>query len=152
MHGDIFKESSRLDLHIVAFMWARHAMKSPICKVHEVDDMDMGGDWIAGCHVNVFAEKKKPENFSHNTQKIFMSPLMQRDQPLTSWHVRFGHLFSCFLLWISEEFGAFKIFGGKQVIIGLSSWSVQLQSACSISSYALRTPSLWWPCGPMWNK
>lgn len=63
MHGDIFKESSRLDLHIVAFMWARHAMKSPICKVHEEDDMDMGGDWIAGCHVNVFAEKKKTRKF-----------------------------------------------------------------------------------------
>jgi hypothetical protein len=44
MHGDIFKEGSRLDLHIVAFMWARHAMKSPICKVPEEDDMDMGDD------------------------------------------------------------------------------------------------------------
>ncbi|KAL3612390.1 hypothetical protein D5086_003410 [Populus alba] len=45
MHGDIFKESSRLDLHIVAFMWARRAMKSPICKVHEEDDMDMGAHY-----------------------------------------------------------------------------------------------------------
>lgn len=101
MHGDIFKEGSRLDLHIVAFMWARHAMKSPICKVPEEDDMDMGDDWIAGCHVNVFAEKKKTENFSHNTQKLFMSPLMQRDQPLTSWHVGFR---SSFLLFSPVDF------------------------------------------------
>ena len=48
-------------------MWARRAMKSPICKVHEEDDMDMGGDRIAGCHVNVFAEKKQKKT----NRKVF---------------------------------------------------------------------------------
>ena len=117
-------------MHIVAFMWARHAMKSPICKVHEEDDMDMGGDWIAGCHVNVFAGKKKKNTnrkvlsqYIRKNIHVSMSPLMQRDQLLASWHVWFR---SSFLLFSPVDF--WRI------------WSFQKSSAESSSLLA---------CGPV---
>jgi hypothetical protein len=118
-------------LHIVAFMWARHAMKSPICKVHEEDDMDMGGDWIAGCHVNVFAGKKKKHkpksSLTIYTQKYSCQYVtIDAKGPAVSLLTRkvsviFSLVFSCGFL---KNLELSKIFGGKQLIIGLwSSWS-----------------------------